>query len=82
MIPVKEILNKQWDEFCEMVKEFAAKDSDSNDEDYNYGRHEILRSRRIDFSDPDVNYYCECNNLSIRDIPGGIDDILRMAKFQ
>ena len=76
MIAVKEVMNKQWDEFCKKVKDFASRDSDTNDEDYNMGRYEIMRNHRIDFFDPVVEYYCMCNNLELRDIPGGIDSIL------
>lgn len=76
MIPIKEILNKQWSEFCRYVREFAQKDSDTNDEEYNIGRYEIIKNQNVDFSNPAVEYYCMCNNLKFRDIPGGIDDIV------
>lgn len=80
MIAVKEILEKQWKEYHKMVKEFAKKDTNKQDEEYNYGRYLILNSNRIDFSDSAVDYYCYCNCLSLADVPGGIDDILRKAK--
>lgn len=77
MIPVKAILEKQWYEFCKYVKDFALQDSYTNDEDYNMGRYEILNRLNIDFFDPVVEYYCMCNNLNLRDIPGGIDSIFK-----
>lgn len=76
MVAVKEVLEKQWSEFCRYVREFAKKDSDTNDEEYNIGRYEILRRQRVDFSDPSVEYYCMCNNLKLSDISGGIDDVV------
>lgn len=39
MIAVKEILEKQWSDFRQFVKDFAMKDSNTNDEEYNYGRY-------------------------------------------
>lgn len=68
-------IKKQWFEFCKYVKEFAIRDSDTNDEEYNYGRYEIMNATKINFFDPAVEYYCMCNNLNLRDIPGGIDTI-------
>lgn len=79
MIPVKALLEKQWDSFCDYVRQFAENDMDTNDEEYNIGRHEIISGRRWSIFDPAVDYYCTCNNLSLKDIPGGFDDIVRKA---
>lgn len=76
MIPVKEILEKQWSDFRQYVKDFAIKDSNTNDEEYNYGRYQIINSWNFSLFDPEVEYYCRCNNLQLKDILGGIDSIL------
>lgn len=76
MIAVKEILEKQWSDFRQYVKDFALRDSNTNDEEYNYGRHQIINSWNFNLLDPEVEYYCMCNNLQLKDIPGGIDSIL------
>lgn len=75
MIEVKNVLGKQWSDLCRYTKEFAINDTDTNDEEYNYGRYKIVHNWRINFLDPDIEYYCTCNNLNIKDIPGGIDSI-------
>lgn len=75
MISVKEILKRQWDEYHKLVLYFALKDVDTNDEDYNYGRHEIVSNERFSLLDNDVAYYCMCNNLNLRDVSGGIDTV-------
>lgn len=77
MIAVKEILEKQWSDFRQFVKDFAMKDSNTNDEEYNYGRYQIINSWNFSLFDPEVEYYCTCNNLQLKDIPGGIDSILK-----
>lgn len=76
MIAVKEILEKQWSDFRQYVKDFALKDSNTNDEEYNYGRYQVINSWNFSLFDPEVEYYCICNNLQLKDIPGGIDSIL------
>lgn len=76
LIVVKEILEKQWLDFRQYVKDFAVKDSNTNDEEYNYGRHQIINCWNFSLFDPEVEYYCMCNNLQIKDIPGGMDSIL------
>lgn len=76
MIPIKEILEKQWSDFRQYVKDFSIKDSNTNDEEYNYGRYQIINNWNFSLFDPEVEYYCMCNNLQLKDIPGGIDSIL------
>lgn len=76
MIAIKEILEKQWSDFYKYVKDFAENDSNTNDEEYNYGRYQIINSSHFSLFDPEVEYYCMCNNLQLKDIPGGIDSIL------
>ena len=75
MIAVKEILEKQWSDFYKYIKDFAENDSNTNDEEYNYGRYQIVNSYHFSLFDPEVQYYCMCNNLHLKDIPGGIDSI-------
>lgn len=68
MIAVKEVLEKQWSEFCQYVKQFAEKDIDTNDEDYNMGRYMILNDARFSLLDPLVDYYITCNNIRRSDM--------------
>ncbi len=77
MVAVKEILEKQWSDFRQHVKNFAVNDSNTNDEEYNYGRYEIINNWNFSLFDPAVEYYCMCNNLQLKDIPCGIDSILK-----
>lgn len=63
MITEKERLKKQWLDFCRYIKDFAARDSNTNDEKYNNGRYSILHGWTIDLFNPDVQYYCMCNSL-------------------
>lgn len=59
----KERLKKQWLDFCRYVKDFAVRDSNTNDEKYNNGRYAIVHSWTIDLFNLDVQYYCMCNGL-------------------
>lgn len=76
MIAVKEILKKQWSDYRKYVKDFAKNDLNTNDEEYNYGRYQIINNWDFSLFDPEVKYYCMCNNLQLKDIPGRIDSIL------
>lgn len=48
----KEIFKKQWLDFCRYVKDFATMDSYTNNQEYNYGRYEIMHNWIIDLFNP------------------------------
>ena len=46
---LKKFLERQLPEFSKYVKEFVIKNLDTNDEEYNFGRYEIMNNRNVDF---------------------------------